>query len=68
MISLPPARGSTGRGKEFTNAGDLEWGTAMHEDLIDAVEWAIAEQIAHSTAIGWRSWEVAVGGMPRWSA
>lgn len=46
MISLPPARGSTGRGKEFTNAGDLEWGTAMHEDLIDAVEWAIAEQIA----------------------
>jgi dipeptidyl aminopeptidase/acylaminoacyl peptidase len=39
-------RGSTGLGKEFTNAGDLEWGAAMHEDLIDAVEWAIAEQIA----------------------
>lgn len=39
-------RGSTGLGKEFTNAGDLEWGAAMHDDLIDAVEWAIGEQIA----------------------
>lgn len=39
-------RGSTGLGKDFTNAGDLEWGAAMHDDLIDAVEWAIGEQIA----------------------
>ncbi len=39
-------RGSTGLGKDFTNAGDLEWGAAMHDDLIDAVNWAIAEQVA----------------------
>jgi len=39
-------RGSTGFGKKFTNAGDREWGGKMHNDLVDAVQWAIAEQIA----------------------
>jgi dipeptidyl aminopeptidase/acylaminoacyl peptidase len=39
-------RGSTGFGKKFTNAGDREWGGKMHDDLVDAVRWAIAEQIA----------------------
>ncbi len=34
-------RGSTGFGKAFVNAGDREWGRAMHDDLIDAVEWAV---------------------------
>ncbi|WP_455280336.1 S9 family peptidase [[Eubacterium] cellulosolvens] len=39
-------RMSTGFGKEFINAGNLEWGGKMHEDLIDAVQWAIDEGIA----------------------
>ncbi len=39
-------RGSTGFGKNFTNAGDMEWAGKMHDDLIDAVDWAIAENIA----------------------
>ncbi len=39
-------RGSTGFGKDFINAGNKQWGLAMHDDLIDAVEWAIAEGIA----------------------
>ena len=39
-------RGSTGFGKGFINAGNKQWGLAMHDDLIDAVEWAIAEGIA----------------------
>ena len=39
-------RGSTGFGKKFTNAGNRQWAAAMHDDLIDAVEWAIAERIA----------------------
>jgi dipeptidyl aminopeptidase/acylaminoacyl peptidase len=39
-------RGSTGFGKAFVNAGDLEWGGRMHDDLIDAVNWAVAEGIA----------------------
>ena len=39
-------RGSTGYGKDFTNAGDHEWGRNMHNDLVDAVQWAIAQGIA----------------------
>lgn len=35
-------RGSTGFGKDFVNAAAGEWAGAMHQDLIDAVDWAIA--------------------------
>ena len=38
-------RGSTSFGKEFTNAGNGEWADKMHDDLIDAVNWAIREKI-----------------------
>jgi dipeptidyl aminopeptidase/acylaminoacyl peptidase len=34
-------RGSTGFGKAFTNAGNGEWAGRMHDDLIDAVQWAV---------------------------
>ena len=39
-------RGSTGYGKQFLNAGDKQWGAAMHDDLIDAVEWVVAQGYA----------------------
>jgi dipeptidyl aminopeptidase/acylaminoacyl peptidase len=39
-------RGSTGFGKNFVNAADGEWAGKMHDDLIDAVNWAIAQKIA----------------------
>jgi dipeptidyl aminopeptidase/acylaminoacyl peptidase len=39
-------RGSTGFGKAFVNAANLEWAGRMHDDLIDAVDWAIAADIA----------------------
>lgn len=39
-------RGSTGFGKNFVNASNLEWGRKMHEDLIDGVNWAIENKIA----------------------
>jgi dipeptidyl aminopeptidase/acylaminoacyl peptidase len=39
-------RGSTGYGKDFVNAGDREWGRNMHNDLVDAVQWAIEKGIA----------------------
>ncbi|MBA1342070.1 MAG: Acylamino-acid-releasing enzyme [ANME-2 cluster archaeon] len=39
-------RSSTGFGKEFTNAGNLEWGGKMHDDLIDAVNWTVREGIS----------------------
>jgi dipeptidyl aminopeptidase/acylaminoacyl peptidase len=34
-------RASTGFGKEFVNAGNLQWGRTMHDDLLDAVDWAV---------------------------
>ncbi|HEX9955015.1 MAG TPA: S9 family peptidase [Allosphingosinicella sp.] len=34
-------RASTGFGKAFTSAGDKAWGRAMHDDLLDAVDWAV---------------------------
>ena len=39
-------RGSTGYGKAFLNAGDKEWGGKMHNDLLDAVDWAVKQGIA----------------------
>ncbi|HXV28401.1 MAG TPA: S9 family peptidase, partial [bacterium] len=39
-------RGSSGYGKGFLNAGNKEWGRKMHEDLVDAVRWAVGEGIA----------------------
>lgn len=39
-------RGSTGFGKKFLNAANLEWGRKMHNDLIDAVEWAVKSGIS----------------------
>jgi dipeptidyl aminopeptidase/acylaminoacyl peptidase len=39
-------RGSEGFGKSFLNAGNLEWGARMQDDLTDAVKWAIAKGIA----------------------
>jgi dipeptidyl aminopeptidase/acylaminoacyl peptidase len=44
-------RGSTGMGKAFTNAGDLEWSGKMHDDLIDVVDWAVAEGIAQQDKV-----------------
>ena len=39
-------RASTGFGKKFLNAGNREWGGKMHDDLIDAVNWAVAGKVA----------------------
>ncbi|MFZ5863626.1 MAG: S9 family peptidase [Nitrospirota bacterium] len=44
-------RGSTGFGKRFLNAGDKEWGGKMHDDLIDAVQWAVGAGIADPTRV-----------------
>jgi len=45
-VLSPNFRGSTGFGKAFVNAGDGQWADQMHDDLIDAVEWAVANGIA----------------------
>ena len=38
-------RGSTGFGKSFISAGDLQWGKAMQTDLNDAVDWAVSQGV-----------------------
>ena len=44
-------RGSTGFGKSFTNAGDLQWGRKMHDDLLDAVQWAVQRGVAQKDKV-----------------
>lgn len=44
-------RGSTGFGKAFLNAGNREWAGKMHNDLLDAVDWAIRENIAQPNKV-----------------
>ncbi len=44
-------RGSTGFGKAFLNASNLEWGRKMHDDLLDAVDWAVEEGVAQKDQV-----------------
>jgi dipeptidyl aminopeptidase/acylaminoacyl peptidase len=44
-------RGSTGFGKSFIEAANLEWAGKMHDDLIDAVQWAINQKISPADKI-----------------
>lgn len=48
-------RGSTGFGKNFVDISHGEWSGAMHDDLLDAVDWAVNQGIAIED-------EVAIGG------
>jgi dipeptidyl aminopeptidase/acylaminoacyl peptidase len=45
-------RGSTGYGKQFLNAGNREWAGKMHQDLIDAVDWAVNKGYADPKKVG----------------
>jgi len=45
-------RGSTGYGKRFLNAGDREWGRRMHDDLVDAVGWLVAQGYVDPARVG----------------
>ena len=48
-------RGSTGFGKAFTRGSVGEWAGKMHDDLIDAVQWAVESGVAIED-------EIAIGG------
>jgi len=39
-------RASTGFGKKFLNAGNREWAGKMHDDIVDAANWAVQQRIA----------------------
>jgi dipeptidyl aminopeptidase/acylaminoacyl peptidase len=45
-------RGSTGFGKTFMHLAEGEFSGKMHDDLIDAVEWAVAEGYADRSRVG----------------
>lgn len=51
-VLQPNFRGSTGYGKKFLNAGNRQWGLRMHDDLIDSVQWALAQGIADPKRVG----------------
>ena len=44
-------RASTGFGKKFLNAGNKQWGLAMHDDLLDAVDWAVKQGVTSSDKV-----------------
>ncbi|MBY0307559.1 MAG: S9 family peptidase [Phycisphaerales bacterium] len=44
-------RSSTGFGKRFINAGNLQWAGTMHDDLIDAVNWAVEHKVAQKDKV-----------------
>ncbi|MFC3380204.1 alpha/beta fold hydrolase [Rugamonas sp. CCM 8940] len=44
-------RGSTGFGKQFISAGDLQWGRKMHDDLLDAVQWAVQQGVTKADQV-----------------
>ena len=44
-------RGSTGFGKKFLNAANMEWAGKMHDDLLDAVEWAVKKGVADRSKV-----------------
>jgi dipeptidyl aminopeptidase/acylaminoacyl peptidase len=44
-------RGSSGFGKKFLNAGNLEWAGKMQDDLTDAVKWCIEQKIANGDRV-----------------
>lgn len=45
-VLQPNFRGSTGYGKAFLNAGNRQWAAAMHDDLIDGVNWLVEQGIS----------------------
>ncbi|KAI9346955.1 aminopeptidase [Obelidium mucronatum] len=45
-VISPQFRGSTGLGKAFLAAANGEWSGKMHDDIIDACDWAVENGIA----------------------
>lgn len=44
-------RGSTGYGKKFSSGAIREWGGKMHNDLVDAVSWAVGHGVADAQRV-----------------
>ena len=49
-------RGVEGFGKKIREAGAREWGRKMNDDLIDAVDWAVKQNITEKDRVGLWGW------------
>ncbi|PCI63369.1 MAG: hypothetical protein COB37_05260 [Kordiimonadales bacterium] len=50
-VLQPNFRGSTGYGRKFRRAGVRQWGGLMQDDVTDATNWLISENIADGSRI-----------------
>jgi dipeptidyl aminopeptidase/acylaminoacyl peptidase len=51
-VLMPNFRGSTGYGRKFLDAGNLEWGRKMQDDLTWGVKFVVAQGIADPKRVG----------------
>jgi dipeptidyl aminopeptidase/acylaminoacyl peptidase len=51
-VLMPNFRGSTGYGKNFTNAGNKEWGGKMQDDISWGVKYLVTKGIADPKRVG----------------
>jgi dipeptidyl aminopeptidase/acylaminoacyl peptidase len=51
-VLMPNFRGSTGYGRKFLDAGNLQWGRTMQDDLTWGVKYLVAEGIADPKRVG----------------
>ena len=51
-VLQPNFRGSTGYGRKFLDAGNLEWGRKMQDDVTWGVKYLVAEGIADPKRVG----------------
>jgi dipeptidyl aminopeptidase/acylaminoacyl peptidase len=51
-VLQPNFRGSTGYGKKFINAGNLQWGRTMQDDITWGVKYLVAQGIADPKRVG----------------
>jgi len=61
VVLTPNPRGSTGRGEEFAMASHSRWGDLDVEDVLAAVDQAVAQGISDPDALGVSGW--SYGGM-----
>ena len=51
-VLMPNFRGSTGYGRKFLDAGNLQWGRKMQDDITWGVKYLVAEGIADPKRVG----------------
>jgi dipeptidyl aminopeptidase/acylaminoacyl peptidase len=51
-VLMPNFRGSTGYGRKFLDAGNLEWGRKMQDDLTWGVKYMVSQGIADPQHVG----------------